>query len=660
MEYRLPSSLPGPSAPIFIFLVDCALTPEELADEVAAVAQAAALLPEDARVGLLTFGQLVTLYELAATDGSRAWVFRGDREDGQAYSQERVHSQLGILTAGVAARAHRSSVTGASLPSGAMPALASGVSRFLVPLSECEFGLQEALQALVADPAPREAHLQRPARFTGAALAVATALLEGGMATSGARLLLFTGGPATVGPATVVGVARSEELRSHKDFDKGTARHWAPAVAFYARLGERLAQCYGSVDVFACGLDQAGLAELKSCCEPTGGVFCMAETFRSENLHASIARLLEREPGGGALALCGCCQVEVFTTKEVKTAGALGTACPSPTARSAPGAVAEVELGMGGTTAWRLCTLGPTTTLAVFFDVVNTHANPLPEGSPFYLQFATTFTRSDGARRLRVVTLARAWAATAASPAVLAGFDQEAAAVALARLATYKAEHEEGFDPLRWLDRGLIRLVAKYGDFVADEPRSLALGPSLTYLPQFMFNLRRSPLLQVFNNSPDETAFFRLALAREGVRDCMLMIQPSLLAYSLDQGAPAPVALDVSSLTPERLLLLDAFFTVVVHTGATLAAWRKAGYAEQPEHAALAQLLAAPLEEARGIAHSRCPTARLVVCDQGGSQARFLLARLNPSTTHMTAPDLAGGGELVFTEDVSLDGASCA
>jgi Gelsolin repeat len=113
----------------------------------------------------------------------------------------------------------------------------------------------------------------------------------------------------------------------------------------------------------------------------------------------------------------------------------------------------------------------------------------------------------------------------------------------------------------------------------------------------------------------------------------------------------------VSSITPERVLLLDSFFTVVVHTGATLAAWRKAGYAEQPEHSALAALLRAPLEEAKAIVHSRCPTSRLVVCDQGGSQARFLLARLNPSTTHMTAPDVAGGGELIYTEDVSLEGA---
>jgi protein transport protein SEC23 len=32
-----------------------------------------------------------------------------------------------------------------------------------------------------------------------------------------------------------------------------------------------------------------------------------------------------------------------------------------------------------------------------------------------------------------------------------ASFDQEAAAVAMARLATHKAEFEDGFDVLRWV-----------------------------------------------------------------------------------------------------------------------------------------------------------------------------------------------------------------
>ena len=40
---------------------------------------------------------------------------------------------------------------------------------------------------------------------------------------------------------------------------------------------------------------------------------------------------------------------------------------------------------------------------------------------------------------------------------LIAGFDQEAAAVIVARLATHKMEAEEDFDATRWLDRTLIR-----------------------------------------------------------------------------------------------------------------------------------------------------------------------------------------------------------
>jgi protein transport protein SEC23 len=56
------------------------------------------------------------------------------------------------------------------------------------------------------------------------------------------------------------------------------------------------------------------------------------------------------------------------------------------------------------------------------------------------------------------------------------------------------------------------------------------------------------------------------------------------------------------------------------------------------------------------LAADRCPTPRLVECNQGGSQARFLLAKLNPSATHNT--DLGygqSGGEIIFTDDISMN-----
>ena len=42
---------------------------------------------------------------------------------------------------------------------------------------------------------------------------------------------------------------------------------------------------------------------------------------------------------------------------------------------------------------------------------------------------------------------------------IAAGFDQEAAAVLMARVAVFRAETDDGPDVLRWLDRMLIRLV---------------------------------------------------------------------------------------------------------------------------------------------------------------------------------------------------------
>ena len=46
---------------------------------------------------------------------------------------------------------------------------------------------------------------------------------------------------------------------------------------------------------------------------------------------------------------------------------------------------------------------------------------------------------------------------------IAAGFDQEAAAVLMARIASYRAESDDGLDVLRWIDRMLIRLVCRRG-----------------------------------------------------------------------------------------------------------------------------------------------------------------------------------------------------
>ena len=47
---------------------------------------------------------------------------------------------------------------------------------------------------------------------------------------------------------------------------------------------------------------------------------------------------------------------------------------------------------------------------------------------------------------------------------------------------------------------------------------------------RFMFHLRRSPFLQVFNYSPDESAYHRMVLLKERTDNSLVMIQPALLS----------------------------------------------------------------------------------------------------------------------------------
>jgi protein transport protein SEC23 len=66
-------------------------------------------------------------------------------------------------------------------------------------------------------------------------------------------------------------------------------------------------------------------------------------------------------------------------------------------------------VGVGGTTAWKLCTLSAGTSLAVVYDIVAAHGGGGgdPSQQQFYLQFVTRYLHDSGALRCRVTTITR-------------------------------------------------------------------------------------------------------------------------------------------------------------------------------------------------------------------------------------------------------------
>lgn len=162
-----------------------------------------------------------------------------------------------------------------------------------------------------------------------------------------------------------------------------------------------------------------------------------------------------------------------------------------------------------------------------------------------------------------------------------------------------------------------------------------------------MYHLRRSQFLQVFNNSPDETTFYRHMLMREDLTQSLIMIQPILYSYSFN-GPPEPVLLDTSSIQPDRILLMDTFFQILIFHGETIAQWRALKYQDMPEYDNFKQLLQAPVDDAQEILQTRFPMPRYIDTEHGGSQARFLLSKVNPSQTHNNMYAYDGQVSLAF------------
>jgi len=207
----------------------------------------------------------------------------------------------------------------------------------------------------------------------------------------------------------------------------------------------------------------------------------------------------------------------------------------------------------------------------------------------FFVQICTTYTDSSGCQALRACTVGRRWKhlgevapaplggglslraqrgieveegqeeegrreqedAAAALFDVITGFDQEAAAALVAKVAVGKVcatysnlctvhavlyvqycmyiqnsvpvityctvctyctvmyctkfsfllclqmETQDPEAVLRWLDRMLVRFGAKFGRCIPDMPPSFLLGSNLFLFPSFVYHLRRSPFLQV-------------------------------------------------------------------------------------------------------------------------------------------------------------------
>lgn len=672
--------------PVFVYVVDTCFEGDDIEEAYASLRESLtyslSLLPSEALVGFLSFGRHVLLHDLY--EPHRSIAFNGNK----LYTLEDVQALL---------RLDRSGLT----KEGTLGPIAQ---KYLGRVDMVEYQLTSIVEQLTTNIFP---HIDsdRPARATGCAMNVAALTIQAffGRGTPvGGHVMCFIGGAVTVGPGKIVDVHKKEPLRSHHDIDKAKALHltnisggiqnisggvakvnpllWTQAKIFYGEVAAVLSSVGMAMNLFIGLYDQAGLHEMAVVCARTGGSVVMCDSFNTTLFKQSLIKFFARkevdpetqegteEQDDGYLQMGFNATLECRTNKDLQIQGLIGHATALPLRKENADSVSPIVVGEGNTTAWKLCSVNPQSTYAIYFDKLDSAAT-----GRTYMQFTFYYQHPDGAYRIRVTTYALGVIADADAPALLHGFDSEASLVAIARSQIEKL-HAPGkslwalsFDSTdlnKHLDKVIIDYCSRFAQYKKGDAASFTIFDNYFDLASKLYHLRRSPFIRVFNSSPDETSFYHHVLMHEDVVNSATMIRPVLLSYDMSTfGAPDingnpftdPVAVELDSLLlgKEKILLLDSFFQILIYHGQTIAQWRKQNYQNEPGYEHFKDFLAAPKLEALYILADRFPLPRFIDCDEGGSQARFLIARLNSSTTYNSSP-YSGDLQGILTDDASL------
>ena len=217
---------------------------------------------------------------------------------------------------------------------------------------------------------------------------------------------------------------------------------------------------------------------MKNLSNYTGGHMLLTDSFTSSQFKQSFVRVFDKDAADNLLMGFNA-SLEVLTTKELKVTGLIGHAISLNKKSSSVG---ETECGIGNTCAWKMCGMDPSSSYGIYFEIANQGGPAAVQPGPQrgVIQFLTYYQHSSGHYHLRVTTTARPLSGPAGDPTLAQSFDQEAAAVLMARIAVFKAEVDDGPDVLRWVDRMLIRLCSRFADYRKDDPTSFRLEKNFT------------------------------------------------------------------------------------------------------------------------------------------------------------------------------------
>lgn len=658
VEYVIPASANQTLKPaVYVYLIDLAIEQEELDSLKESLLTSINLLSSNSVINIITFGKHVNVHEISVEDYRSCYTFNGLKE----YSRDQINSKLGIIKKDI--NNFKSSN------------VFEMTNRFFQQTSICEFSLASLLESLKVDSFKNEKYFRKE-RSTGCAINIAFHLLTSLYPKVGSRIMLFTGGPCTTGPGKIVETSLKNPIRSHHDLlkDSKASKRFKENFKFYENIAEKASINGHTFDIFIGCYDQVGLNEMECLVDKTGGVIVQSDSFTSAIFKQSLQKFLSiNEYGESQFGLNSTLEIKC---KNLKVNGFIGHGTPiylksnsksssSSSSNSNNGIKFYTEkdnkssVGVSGTNIFKIGSVSTHSTYGIYFRL-NEHLI----GDYSVIQFITSYQHPDGSQHIHVTTSQRFFNQNLDSmDSIIGNFDQEAATVLISRMALFKVLDGSANEALKFVNRILIDFMSVFCNYKINDPHSIIIPPSINLLPQFIYHLRRSNFIQIFNSSPDETSFYRHCFLTEDCINTLTMIQPTLTAYEIDKE-PEPVLLDSTSIKPNRILFLDTFFHILIYHGSLISDWRRQGYQDQPGYEYFKEFLDLPRQEAADILVDRFPLPRFIDTEEGGSQARFLMSKLNPTTSYNTSGSLdnlaryglndANNGAVILTDDISL------
>ena len=662
-QYAIPESAPRSPIEIHCFIVDVSINAQALGDIAEQLLGAIQLLPPDAHIALITYAEMVCIWELTDSGFTRCVALPADRY----LTETEICRYLGMAPG-----------TCASMLS----------SKYLVPLTDADFMLTSVLQDIIPREGGGSGSSPRPKRCTGSAMHITTsflsALLCPHVKAAGntqnqclnaycVEMHVFIGGRITKGLGMQV-EAKKDFLAGAKDvaakgLQLGTESN--DTDEFLSRM-ERFFDSVSCVtlNLFVCSLDTAGLEKFEPFASQSGGTVFLHESFGSENFEETLRRhFVENYQNRTVFDVSHA----IYSSSETFVAGCIGPCKRLPR----PQGLGPVRL--------RSASFNDESTLTLYFDSKPVQFNAFAQQSnqvdwnchaSRVFQFHTTFTTRSGERIVRITT-----ARKGVGPFIQkdmrsvsfykesGGFDQSTAFIVVAKyiaqciqqstLGVLKArrfglkslsdiktserkEHsnKEIFPAVKAFTEGiLISFYRMFASNVSEPPVNFDAFPRLCY------QLLRSDIFQNFNSSIDEQHFRFSHLSRQDVDNATRMIVPTLTRFACDtvenlKGIAVP--LDSRLLQKDTICLIDAYFEVILYFGFSAHQWKQNKFHMNPEYSAFAELLH-NVEDRFELLQKQYKTAPFLIrCVEGDSKSRFASQLMSETVPPYSAS--SGGG----------------